>query len=327
MNGEPPTVDVHTHLAPALDPDLLRVAGLPKSAMDDYNLTDRTGPPALHDSAGLLRCLSTTGVDRAVVSVPPPYYRQNLPATLAGHWARALNAGLARVIAPHDALRGFAYLPLQSPAAALTEYERVRTLPGSQPWIGWTAAAGGVSRLDDPALTPLWQRANDDRAVILLHPDQSPDVRLRAYYLANLLGNPVETAMAAAQLIFGGVLQRYAGIRFVLVHCGGVVPSVVARWQRGFDSARPGIDPGGLAPLDAARRLWVDALSHSHSALTAAIDVFGIDHVVLGSDWPFPMGLQDPATATAGLRPEDRERIARLNPAGLFRPFDTEASS
>jgi len=242
MNGKRPAVDVHTHLAPALDCDLLRAAGLPDSAARDPGLASRVGPPALHDAAALLRWIETIRIDRAVVSAPPPYYRQELPAALAGPWAQALNIGLARVVAPHDALRGFAYLPLQQPAAALAEYDRLRGAAGPHPWVGWTAAAGAACRLYDPALAPVWQRAHDDQAVILLHPGESPDPRLAPYYLANLLGNPVETGVAAAQLVFGGVLQRYPGIRFVLVHCGGVVPSVVARWQRGFDTSRPGVD-------------------------------------------------------------------------------------
>lgn len=172
-----------------------------------------------------------------------------------------------------------AYLPLDDP---LAEAQRTRV----DPWAG--AVAGTGRPLDDPELEPLW--AALDGRFVLVHPVEAPDPRLARFYLSNLLGNPYETALAAACLVFGGVLSRYPGVQFCLVHAGGATAMIARRWQQGYDTRRPGISKLELEPRDALRRLYVDSLAHSAAALALAASVFGDDHVLPGSDWPFPMG-------------------------------------
>ena len=134
--------------------------------------------------------------------------------------------------------------------------------------------------------------------------------RLGPHYLSNLLGNPVETGVAVAQLVLGGVLTRHPDLRIVLVHCGGVVPALVGRWSRGVATRRPGIAPDTEEPATAVRRLWSDCLGHRPEAVDLARATFGDDHLLLGSDYPFPMGLEDPFEALSHLPPELRRRIA-----------------
>jgi len=81
--------------------------------------------------------------------------------------------------------------------------------------------------MDDPALEPVWSALGARRKPLVLHPGESPDARLGPHYLSNLLGNPVETGVAAAQLVLGGVLTRHPDLQIVLVHRGGVLPAVV----------------------------------------------------------------------------------------------------
>lgn len=279
-----PGTDLHTHLAPTFDPDA------------------RLGPPSLYRREELIAYLDESGLDRAVVSVPPPFYRQELDVADAGDWARALNEGIRRRIAGERRLSPLAYLPLEHPRIALAEARRVT---GSG-FAGFTAAAGGSSRsLADPALEPLWRELDRQSALLLLHPGESPDPRLGDFYLANLLGNPQETTLAAAQLIFGDVLPRFPNLRFLLVHGGGAVAALAGRWERGLQTSRPGLRPLTEPPLEAVRRLYADTVTHDPrtTALTAA--VLGEDRIVLGSDWPFPMGSYDHAGLDRSVRVEN----------------------
>jgi aminocarboxymuconate-semialdehyde decarboxylase len=182
---------------------------------------------------------------------------------------------------------------------------------------GWTASAGGGSvALDDPGLEPLWHVLEECGLPLLLHPGESPDRRLQDHYLGNLLGNPVETGIAVAQLLLGGVLDRHPGLRVVLVHCAGVVPALVGRWARGVQTRRPGIAAGTRDPRQTLRSLWTDCLAHSAATVDLALEVMGPGRLVLGSDYPFPMGLDNPYESIAHLEPDLRDRIA-LNATSL----------
>lgn len=306
--GEVTVLDVHTHLAPSL------FAG----SVDDDLRSDgevwvidghRVGPPRLYQPESLASWLTESGIDRAWVSPPPPFYRQGLgPAT--ADWVTVLNDGLRAAIDGRTALDQLVYLPLDEPESALREIQR---------WAlddiaGWTAAAGGGSLpFDDPRLGPVWSAVEASDRPVLLHPGSSPDSRLNRYYLSNLSGNPIETTVAAGELVFGDVLGRHRDLRVVLAHCGGAVAALAGRWQHGFDTARPGVESLTVPPAEAVRRFWVDALGHSDELLDAALRVFGADRVVLGSDWPFPMGFDDPLAALAHLPAAIRRGIAAEN--------------
>lgn len=304
-----PGIDLHTHLAPAL-----ARADLPGVGLDgDVMVLDgnRIGLADLYRPDRLVAYLDAVGLAEAVVTVPPPFYRQHLAVAESAVWVTALNDGLLRAVADQPRLTPLAYLPMEHPQVALAEYERVA---GDPRWAGVTAAAGGHSTsLDDDALRPLWRRLDEDGRTVQLHPGHSPDDRLASYYLANLLGNPVETAVAAAQLVFGELLSDFPRIRFVLLHCGGCLPAVVGRWERGHAARRPGVPALTLSPAAAVRRLWVDVLAHDPAVVDLAVAVFGERRLVLGSDWPFPMGIDDPLSLVAHRGREYAERVATTN--------------
>ncbi|WP_320066094.1 amidohydrolase family protein [Micromonospora sp. RTGN7] len=307
-----PRIDMHAHLAPDLRP-----ANLPGVAVDGDGaaLLDgaRVGPTDLYHPDRLENHLDRGGLDEAIVSVPPPFYRRSLSGAEAAAWVRAVNDGLLAVVADRPRLTPLAYLPFEHPEVALAEYDRIA---GDDRFAGVVGAAGGdAAALDGPALRPLWQRLDADRRTLQLHPGHSPDPRLAPYYLANLLGNPVETAVAVAQLVFGGVLGGYPGIRFVLVHCGGCVPAMVGRWERGHTSARPGVPVLLSTPAEAVRALYVDSLAHDPAVVDLAVSVFGADRLVLGSDWPFPMGTDDPAAAVSHRGADHARQVATDNAA------------
>lgn len=314
-----PGTDIHTHLAPRLG--ATTVAALSGVELEpDHVLAfegHRAGPPALYDPAALEAYLDRAGLDQAVVSVPPPFYRQHLDSAIAAEWARAINDGLADAVHDHPRLRPLAYLPLKHPEVALAEFERTRT---DDRFVGTTASAGGASVVaSDPRLEPLWKGLDADGTLLLLHPGSSPDARLGSFYLSNLLGNPAETSVAAAHLVFGGVLTRFPQMHVVLVHCGGTLPAVVGRWQRGVDTARPGTDHLVEPPVEAVRRLYVDCLAHDPAVVDLAVSTFGPDRILLGSDWPFPMGTDNPMGLIEHRGDEFVRRVAVDNPRQLLR--------
>jgi len=298
-----PSTDVHTHLAPSLSRTVegVGVDDLGRLEVDGH----RIGAAGLYDAGRLAGLLAEHGVDRAWVSAPPPFYRQGRRPEQTRAWVWDLDDGLRERLAGADTLDRLTYLPLDQPGVALELVEDVEDS------VGWTASAGGGSlALDDPALEPVWSALDARRKPLLLHPGESPDPRLGPHYLSNLLGNPVETGVAVAQLVLGGVLTRHPDLRIVLVHCGGVVPALVGRWSRGVATRRPGIAPDTEEPATAVRRLWSDCLGHRPEAVDLARATFGDDHLLLGSDYPFPMGLEDPFEALSHLPPELRRRIA-----------------
>ncbi|MFT4028894.1 MAG: amidohydrolase family protein [Protaetiibacter sp.] len=299
-------LDAHTHLAPELDP-----------ATQDVPVV----PALLHDPEALAGHLRRLGLDGAIVSVPPPFFRTGQLPAATREWVTAVNDGLLRRVAAHPTLHPLAYLPLDDPLLALAEWESRRSDPL---WVGAAGSAGGGAlSLADTRFDPLWQMLSADDAPLLLHPGESPDERLDEFYLANLLGNPMETAIAAGQLVFGGVLARFPRLKVLLVHCGGVVPAVAGRWERGHVTARPGLDPSLERPSAALRRLHSDSLGHDVGMLGLAAEVFGHDHVVLGSDWPFPMGDDDPRSSVAALTDDLRHAVE----GGAARLFQTRLAA
>jgi aminocarboxymuconate-semialdehyde decarboxylase len=305
-----PRIDFHAHLAPTAP--VPPVAGVVEAAKGRLSVDgDVIGLPGLYEPEALLEYMDRRGIDQTVVSPPPPFFRQQLDLEAAEAWVGALNAGFIDRVEPHRRLLPLAYLPLEQPQLAIDEHARRRLDPR---WVGFCASAGGGSvSLANAELTALWEALDAGGDLLLLHPGTSPDARLDEFYLANLLGNPIETAVAAAQLVFADVLSRYPRMRVLLVHCGGCVPGVVARWDRGVETQRPGLHALSEPPSRAVRRFYVDCLAHEAGAVDRAIEVFGEDKLVLGSDWPFPMGTDDPCGLIAHRGEAFVERIARVN--------------
>jgi aminocarboxymuconate-semialdehyde decarboxylase len=149
--------------------------------------------------------------------------------------------------------------------------------------------------LDDPALEPVWTAANELKAFVLVHPHGEilPGDRLKSYYMRNFVGLPFETTIAAAALVFGGVIERYPEINFCLCHGGGFLPYQIGRFLHAFEvRAEPKARLHG-APQDSLARLYYDTIVHSSRALEFLIATAGAEHVLLGSDYPFDMGELD----------------------------------
>jgi aminocarboxymuconate-semialdehyde decarboxylase len=269
--------DVHTHLIP---PTVLSAAhrGEFGLSVDSGSLVvdgQRLPLRRLADPAALLQWITEQSLDGAVVSVPPALFRYDAGV----EWSELVNQGLRELATPQ--LRVLAHLPLLDPAAPAV----AAGLAGEGVFGGFALGTPSYAGLD-----PVWRVLDVLEAFTLIHPGSSDDKRLDSFYLSNLLGNPYETGVAAASLVFADVPGRFPGIRFCLCHGGGVTAAVAGRWQRGIDTERPGIEPVSLPVAEALRRFYVDDLVHDDAVLELLTSTFGAERVLAGSDWPFPMG-------------------------------------
>ena len=187
---------------------------------------------------------------------------------------------------------GLANIPVVDTDLAIAELERAMALPG---FVGLTLGSNVNGRSwDDDALFPILEAAQRLDAYIFFHPiDVRAGTVLTEYYTKNLIGNPLETTMLVASLVFGGVLERLPDLRMCLAHGGGYATFAIGRYDHGF-RVRPETKRIERAPSDYLERFDVDALVHSSQAVRYLVDVMGVDHVMMGSDFPADMGPVDP---------------------------------
>jgi aminocarboxymuconate-semialdehyde decarboxylase len=274
-----------------------------------------TGPikPELVDVERRLSVMDATGVDVQLLSPWIDLTAYALPRDQGVRFARLFNQELAAVASAHPSrFEALCTVPLQSPAAAADELHYAVAELGMKGVEIATTVAG--RDLDDPELEPFWAAAAELGCLVLLHPCASLAGRgVRRYFLGNLVGNPAETTIAVAHLIFGGVLARHPGLRVCLVHGGGFLPFQLGRWDHAYEHRVRGSAANlDRAPSDWARELYYDTVLHSPRALAHLVDTVGADRVVLGSDYPFEMGEPDPLRmidAIPGLTEEQRTAI------------------
>jgi aminocarboxymuconate-semialdehyde decarboxylase len=309
--------DIHTHVVPpAVVAAGARGAFGMRAATD--TLTICAHGVALHPLSEvneLVERVKSDHLDGAVVSVPPPLFRPDLGHTECRDYARLVNDGLYAACRDHaGVLRPLAYLPVEAPEVAAGIAE---TLDGR-----WAGAVMGTEGNDisyaSENLDPLWRILSDRKLPLFIHPGSTPDKRLEHFYLTNLLGNPVETTIAASNLIFAGVMHRYPALKVILAHGGGCVAALCGRWQRGAATKRPGIPALSLEPIEAVRRFYVDSLVHSPVFLETVIKTIGESRILLGSDWPFPMGAPNAEYDLGHLDERLRHRIRKTNAEEAF---------
>jgi aminocarboxymuconate-semialdehyde decarboxylase len=258
------------------------------------------------------------GVDVQVVSVLPPLFRYDLPAEVGAAAAVAINDEIAGMRARWpERFLGLATLPLQAPAAAVDEIDRAMAAGLSGIAVG--THVGGRD-LDDPALRPVWRRAGERGCFVLIHPAHPRGgPALRRGYLSNIVGNPLETTLAFAALVLGGVLDEVPGLNVCFVHGGGYITSMAGRLDHAY-AVRAEVAGSRRPPGEYLRRVWFDSLTHDPAGLAALTARVGADRVLLGSDYPADMGAADPVAAVtaAGLPEADRDAVIGVNAARLL---------
>jgi aminocarboxymuconate-semialdehyde decarboxylase len=285
-----------------------------------YVLAFGGGPPTRPVAPGLtdadLRAawLARQGIGRQVVGGWLDIFGYELPAGEGADWAVALTEGLAALAAADGRLIPLGTVPLQDPqraAAALHESPLAR-LPGVM-----IATRAGGRELDDPALTPFWEAADAAGAVVYLHPGfAGASARYQDFGLVNGLARVEDSTVTLARLLHAGVPARFPRARLVVAHGGGALPYVLGRLVRNHV-----INPADTAdPLESFARLYFDSVVFDPAVLEFLVARAGPDRVLLGSDYPFPIG--DPAPRAvverAALPEDQRDLVLSGNAARLF---------
>lgn len=324
-------IDVHAHIL-ADDTIKLLQKEAPKIGLklkpidDDFAVLEYAGhayrpfPRGAWDLERRFRDMQAAEVDVQVISNTPQTFLYGQDAKLTAATSYIQNDQIAKLIAQHpDRFLGMATLPMQAPELAAAELTRAMNT------LGLVGAQIGSNtngkNLDDPQLAPFWAAADALGAFIMVHPTQVAGAdRLKSYYLGNLIGNPLDTTIAAASLVFGGVIERHPNITFFMVHGGGFVPYQAGRWVHGWH-VRPEpkvhLKSSPEASLD---RFIYDTILHAQAPLEFMIQDVGASRVLLGSDYPFDMGTLECARQVQSLSiaEADKEMILAEGAKAMF---------
>ena len=318
------TIDTHTHIltdetmrllakearkfAPTLSEDngehsKLTVAGVP------YTPFPRGG----WDIDRRLKDMDETDVDVHVLSATPQTYYYDQEAAVGVALSTIQNDQIAKHVTDlPERFIGIGTLPMQAPEQASVELRRIVREKGLRGAMIGSNCHG--KNLDDPSFEPLWAAASELDALLFIHPAAvAGQDRMKPYYLKNLIGNPLDTTIAAACLIFGGVLERYPNLSFIMAHGGGFIPYQGARWVHGHavrDEPKVHLKGSVQASLD---KLLYDTILHSKVHLESMIEWVGASRVFLGSDYPYDMGMLDCVRHVRALDISDADKTAILN--------------
>jgi len=322
------TIDVHAHWYPADWVKLFAKDGAKYGTAitrpnDEYALvagriTNRFTEEFV-DLDLRLAGMDRQGVDVHALSLTTPmvYFA---PASFGLALAQCYNDACAAAHLAHPRrLFGLAQLPMQDPALALKELERAAKLPGMRGLYLATNING--NDLDDKAYWDIYAKTEELGWTIYLHPvDTVGRERTSKYYLRNLIGNPYDTGIAAAHIIFGGVLDAFPKLGFNLPHAGGTFPALIGRWDHGT-KMRAELKHMPRLPSEYLRRFTYDTIGHSETINMNLVRMVGADRITLGSDYCFDMGLEHPhdtVESLTALSDAERDLILGGNAARLL---------
>jgi aminocarboxymuconate-semialdehyde decarboxylase len=274
----------------------------------------------LTDVEQRLRDMDAMGVDIQVVSPSPTQYYYWADPELAREHVRLQNEQIAELCARHpDRFAGLGMVALQHPELSVEQLEHgVRTL--GLRGVEVSSSVNGLELAND-AFARFWRKAEELGCLVFLHPlGTSLGERVNQHYLANIVGQPLETTIALSQLIFGGVLDRHPGVKICAAHGGGYLPSYVGRSDHGY-RVRPESQQAKRAPSAYLKQLYFDNLVYTPEAIRHLVNEVGASQLVVGTDYPFDMGSYDVhalVEAVPGLSESERAAILGGNALRLL---------
>jgi len=232
--------------------------------------------------------LDQAGLDKQIISLTAPGTLIETPQR-STELCRKVNDNFAKIQSDYEAFPALATLPLNSPHAAVAELERAISELGLK---GATlfSNANGVA-LSDKRFWPLYEKASDLNVVFFIHPTYPVGVEaMTEYMLMPLVGFLADTTLAAASLVFSGVIEKFPNIKWVLGHLGGAVPYLAERFDRGYEAFEQCRKNISKPPSEYLKNFYYDTVNFDVNALQFAIDFAGSDHLVAGSDYPHQIG-------------------------------------
>lgn len=322
-------IDAHHHIIPKSVVDLIR-KGDPRFDAEiqmrnqqewivhrqgyTYPLFDK-----FYDSEAKLQDMSAANLDAVVLSPAPPMFYYWLAAETAAGISTLVNDGTAELISQNtQSFQGMATVPMQDPKLAIKELERVKNKYDFHAVEIGTSIEG--TNLDDPKFIPFFEAADALGFTLFLHPYYVGDKSgLSRYYFTNLIGNPLDTAIAAGSLVFGGILDRFPRLKVLLAHGGGYFPYQIGRFNKGYQERKESRTCQEL-PSFYLDRFYFDTLTFYPKSLEFLVDLVGDQHVLLGSDYPFDMGTLRPSDMVneCHFSEETKQKIWDKNVKSLF---------
>ena len=325
--GKSLVVDIHCHLnVPAAD-ELMRphiaahsfhAFGCPAS--DEVNRQQfRQIAPKLNVIDERIADMDRLGVDVQAISPVPTQMYYAVEPDLGREAARIVNDGIAAAVARHpQRLVGMGSVPLQAPELAILEMKRCVNELGLRGIEISSHVAG--RELAEPPFRPFFAAAEEMDVLLFMHPlGFTHGQRLSEHYFNNLIGNPLESAVAVGHLIFGGVLDQYPGLKLCVAHGGGYLTTYWGRMDHAWRARSDCRQHISKPPTEYLRQLYFDTLVFDRRHLRFLVETYGAEHLLMGTDYPFDMSEPDPVAFHAELDAHDRQKILGGNAARLLK--------
>ena len=299
------TIDAHTHVAvpaaaqyikPYLDVTTIPLAHFASAETKELNAKQEAdiGSRSRGNYDERFADMDRMGVDVQLVMPPPPQLYHTVAIEYAVPAARMINDGVAEFVAKHpDRFIPTGTVPMQDGNEAAKELERCMKQLGFKGVEILTNVAG--RELSDTAFAPFWKKAEELDALVIIHPNGFTEgQRLSRFYFNNIIGNPFETTLALHYLIFDGVLERHPRLKIFAMHGGGYLGGYSGRIDHAW-GARSDCQAGlPKPPTHYLKQVYFDTVVFTPLQLETLVKTFGVEHVIMGTDYPFDMLEHDP---------------------------------
>jgi aminocarboxymuconate-semialdehyde decarboxylase len=318
------TVDIHCHYAnpevaaqvahlnPAQHEPSVKYANALTREVNVRQMKERG--PKLSSIEVRLKDMDKQGIDiQAISPAPQQTYYWTEPRTGA-ELARMVNERIAEIVARHpDRFVGLGSVPLQDPDLAVSELTYAVKKLGLR-GVEINPSVNGMDLSDGRlALEKFFAKVQELDVIIFMHPiGFTQGERLLDHYFNNVIGNPLETTVAASHLIFDGVMERHPKLKVVLPHGGGYLAHYWARMDHAW-KARPDCRTViKRKPSSYLEKFYFDTITFDRGMLEQEVARFGAEHVLLGTDYPYDMGVDDPLGFLDGCRKINRKQKAAI---------------
>ncbi|MFC1897745.1 amidohydrolase family protein [Chloroflexota bacterium] len=304
-------IDIHCHFTPKNCIDVLG------DTVRDDDVINRLCDPEIR-----IKDMDATGVDMQVLSPAPPSIAYNFEPSIGLLNSKRQNDGIAQIVKEYpDRFLGMATIPLQAVDIAITELDRAVNKLGLR---GVEVLSNVNGRdYDSSEFLPFFKAVEALDIPIFIHPWQVAGAdRMKDYHLRNLVGNPLDTTLAAAHIVFGGILDKCPNLKVCLAHAGGYVPYQRGRWEHGYEVRPESKVNISKTPSHYVSLLYFDTITHFAPALEYLISSVGAEKVVMGTDYPYDMGDFQPVRTVTSLQrvsEDDKQKILGGNAACLFK--------